>query len=387
MDTNAWLRAERRLFETRYRLCETAQSHPQMRDRNRSLSTDSTRDEDFAEALCAHPRRSRVPRTGDLWIGRRVSRAYDETEMKQLKRAIFIWLFMSAAVHAAVRLPGPLVEPDWLLAHLADEDLVVLDVQEPEAFIRHHVPNSVNWPFSQWRTGADARPPSSLLPLEDIAERLGRNGITETKPLVIVATGVTPADLSASARVFWTLKVLGHEEVAILNGGLLSYVNEHRGPFVSGAGKAHAPETYRASPNLDLLATAEWLHQSDMPRLDARSLAEFTGVVAGPGERPGTLPGAHHLPYDWLTKDGGGRLRPRGELDRLFQYAGVRDRAAVHFCHTGNRAALSWFVDFALMGNREARLYDGSMIEWGKDPALPIETRLDPGREPQGMTK
>jgi len=305
--------------------------------------------------------------------------------MNTLIRGIFIFFFMNASVQAAARLPGPLVEPDWLLAHATDKDLVVLDVQEPEMFMRHHVPNSVNWPFSQWRTDADAKPPSSLLPLEDIAERLGRIGIAETTPLVVVAMGASPADLSASARVFWTMKVLGHEEVAILNGGLLSYVNEQRGPFVSGAGKARTPVTYRATPNLDLLATAQWLNGSEMPRMDARSLAEFTGVVAGQGERPGTLPGAHHLPYDWLTKDGGGRLRPRNELDRLFRYAGLRDGAAVHFCHTGNRASLTWFVDFALMGNRDARLYDGSMIEWGKDPAMPIETRFDPSRAQSEM--
>ena len=298
--------------------------------------------------------------------------------MNTLMRGILVFFLLNAAVHAAVRLPGPLVEPDWLLAHAEEPDLVVLDIQEPEMFMRHHVPGAVNWPFSQWRTGADAKPPSSLLPLDKIAQRLGSVGITETTPLVIVAMGTSPADLSASARVFWTLKVLGHEKVSILNGGLLSYVNEQRGPFASGAGKARTPVNYDATPNLELLATTQWLKDSDMPRLDARTLAEFTGVLAGPGERPGTLPGAHHLPYDWLTKDGGGRLRSRGELDRIFQYAGVGNEAAVHFCHTGNRASLSWFVDFALRGNRDARLYDASMIEWGMDPALPIETRLDP---------
>lgn len=150
--------------------------------------------------------------------------------MDTLIRGMLVWFLMGTVVQAATRLPGPLVEPDWLLAHVMDKDLVVLDIQESEMFMRHHVRNSVNWPFSQWRSGAEAMPPNSLLPLDEMAERLGGIGVAETSPLVIVALGASPADLSASARVFWTSKVLGHEQLATLNGGLLSYVNEQRGP-------------------------------------------------------------------------------------------------------------------------------------------------------------
>lgn len=290
---------------------------------------------------------------------------------------LLILLSMQAAA-SALTLPGPLVQGDWLKANKDSPTLVLLDIQEPPAFMRHHVPGSINWPFSQWRTGDNANPPKSLPPLDDLAERLGSSGIAADSPVVIIATGTGSGDLSASARVFWTLKVLGHEQVAILNGGLASYVNEHRGAFESGPQQVQRdPVSYRAQPNLDLLADARWLQSSDMPRLDARSLGEFVGVIAGPGERPGTLPGARHLPFDWLTDGSGARLRGRESLDRLYAHAGLDGEAAVHFCHTGNRAALTWFVDYAVMGNREARLYDASMIEWGKDDLLPIETRLD----------
>lgn len=296
--------------------------------------------------------------------------------MSRFTRGVLIILMTGAAGLARSALPGPLIEADWLLANMADRGIVVLDVQEPDLFMRHHVPDAVNWPYSQWRSGDRTKPPKSLLPLDDMTERLGKLGISETTPLVIVAMGTSPGDLSAAARVYWSLKVLGHEQVSVLDGGLLSYVNAFGGPFVRGAAEVRQAVTYRATPNLDLLATTEWLRDSDMPRLDARSLGEFTGVIAGPGERPGTIPDAHHLPYDWLAKDGGGTLRSRAELDRLFEYAGIKGGAAVHFCHTGNRAALTWFVDYALMGNHDARLYDASMIEWGKDVSLPIETRL-----------
>jgi thiosulfate/3-mercaptopyruvate sulfurtransferase len=275
-------------------------------------------------------------------------------------------------------LPGPLVDGGWLLANADRPDLRVVDIQEPQLFRRHHVPGAINWPFDLWRSGADADPPKSLPPLDQLAAQLGQLGIAAETSVVIVDTGSSSGDLSASARVFWTLKVLGHEQVAVLDGGLSHYVNVHRGPFVSGAGKPREPVVYRPKPNRELLATADWLAGSSMPRLDARSLAEYVGVVSGPGERPGTLPGAKHLPYDWLTT-GDGRLRPREQLDRLFEHADIADQGAVHFCHTGNRASLTWFVDYAIMGNHEARLYDASMIEWGKQVERPIETALDLG--------
>jgi len=287
-------------------------------------------------------------------------------------------LLLMLASMAYASLPGSLVEGDWLKGNKALPELVLLDIQETPMYMRHHIPGSISWPFSGWRTGDNAVPPKSLVPVDTLSTRLGELGISPESRIVIITTGTSSGDLSAAARVYWTLKVLGHAEVAILDGGLLSYVNESAGRFASGPETTRRePVEYEASPNLDLLATAEWLQESDMERLDARSLGEYMGLVAGPGERPGTLPGARHLPFDWLTENSSGKLRSKTELDRLFEHAGIAGQPAVHFCHTGNRAALTWFVDYAVMGNDEARLYDASMIEWGKDEALPIETRLN----------
>lgn len=297
-----------------------------------------------------------------------------DVNMKIIRTLVAAALLAVSTTVFAV-LPGPLVEADWVLKNKGESGLVLLDVQEMPLFMRHHIEGSISWPFSEWRTGDNTSPPKSLMPLDELTQRLGKKGVSADSPVVIVATGTSSSDLSAAARVYWTLKVLGHEQVAILDGGLLSYVNEYRGAYATGREKARQSVTYEAKPNLDLLATAEWLNESSMLRLDARSLGEHVGLIAGPGERPGTLPGAAHLPFDWLTKNSSGRLRSKGELDRLFEHAGVAGKPSVHFCHTGNRAALTWFVDHALMGNQEARLYDASMIEWGKTD-LPIETRL-----------
>lgn len=278
--------------------------------------------------------------------------------------------------YADNRLPGPLADATWLKGLPTNHGITVIDIQEPDGFQRHHLEGAVNFPFSQWRTGNETNPPKSLPPLDVLADRLGKLGVTRETPVLIMALGTGPGDLSAAARAFWTLKILGHEQVSILDGGLAGFVNDHGGRFVSGAGASPTAVTYEAKPNMALLATADWIQSSKAPRLDARTLEERVGIIAGPGERPGTLQESVHLPYDWLAGEGGGKLRPLDDLKSLFKYAGLPNKGAVHFCHTGNRASLTWFVDYALMGNRDARLYDGSMIEWGKNKALPMETPI-----------
>jgi len=62
----------------------------------------------------------------------------------------------------------------------------------------------------------------------------------------------------------------------------------------------------------------------------------------------------------------------------LIDKAGVTPKdGAVHFCHTGNRASLTWFIDYAVLGNRKARLYDASMLEWARDPKRDIELKWE----------
>ena len=275
---------------------------------------------------------------------------------------------------AFAKLPGPVVDGEWLLKN--KNNVVIIDIQEPPLYSQHHIEGAINLPFSKWRTGDESNPPKSLPPITTLSDWLGGSGIKRTTPLVITSTGAGPGDMSASARVYWTLKVLGHEEAAILNGGLVSYVNEYGGKYTREITEPYKKATYDPKPNMELLATANWILSYEGQKLDARTLEEKVGLIAGDGERPGTLKGAKHLPYDWLV-DNAGKLRPQKELKSLFDYAGLSGNGAVHFCHTGNRASLTWFVDYELFGNKDARLYDGSMIEWGKDPSLPIQRDLN----------
>lgn len=290
----------------------------------------------------------------------------------------------AAAAEADGNAAPALVDAAWLKARI--DDVVVVDLQEPKAFQRFHIPGAANLPYGSWRTSAPKgnKNPAvlvSMMPdVADLETMLGAAGIGNEDHVVIVATGRSAGDLAAAARVFWTFKVLGHDAVSVLDGGLVAYAD-------AGGRLAKGPEqrretTFRATLRPELLPDAAAVaaaRSSGAQLVDARSEGEFVGLYTGDSdERAGTIPGAKHLPYDWVAVDGGARLRSRGALEQLFTARGIDPaQAQVHFCHSGNRAALSWFAAYAVLGNKEATLYDGSMMEWAQTEDRPVAAAIE----------
>ncbi|MGB0723018.1 MAG: sulfurtransferase [Gammaproteobacteria bacterium] len=267
------------------------------------------------------------------------------------------------------RASDPLVTASWMKENLYAPGQVVLDLQPPAMYQRYHIPGAINAPYEFWRTGDDGAP-GMLPPLERLERMLGRLGVSADSHVVLTTTGLDANHLAEAARVFWTLKLLGHQRVSVLDGGLNTYANEFGGKLDSGKVKPRFAN-YTASPDFSLLVTGEQMEQAlkdGVTLVDGRSRGEYLGIVTGGDEeRAGTIPGAINLPHHWLSEDSGGTLRDRASIERLFDFAGADTSAgAVHFCHTGSRAALNWFVDYAVLGNVGARLYDGSMSDWAR---------------------
>lgn len=272
-----------------------------------------------------------------------------------------------------------LVDAAWLKSNLGRSDLVVLDIQAPKDYQRFHVPGAVNEPYARWRTSGKEDPKGMLPPVERLESMIGGLGIDDTKTLVIVSTGRGAGDLAAAARVFWTFKVLGHDQVTVLDGGLVAYA-QARNPLESRVNRP-VPANFSARPDPDLMPTADGVkevidRQGEL--VDARSVGEFVGLFRGDEkERRGTIPTSKNLPYDWVTRDGSASLREAGVLKTLFATRVISSEGEqIHFCHSGNRAALTWFAAYAVLGNERARLYDGSMMEWARIPDLPMERQI-----------
>lgn len=292
-------------------------------------------------------------------------------------RGLFgVLLLFASTAHAGV---APLLDSAWLVKHQDDPGLVLLDIQPAEDFRRYHLPASVNAPYAQWRTD------EGMLPGVDYLERqLSRLGISRDDHVLIIATGLSAGDMAAAARVFWTLHVLGHEAMSVLDGGLAEYAQHYGVANLTTTVKVPKAATYKARPKFEEMPSTEQV-KAELTELmvlvDARSVAEYLGLRrGGPDERAGTLPGAYSLPFDWLTVEGGGKLLPTEAIRRLMTARGIPLTGQQrHFCHTGSRAALTWFAGYALLGNTQARLYDGSTAAWARRPDLPIERKLDLG--------
>ena len=284
--------------------------------------------------------------------------------------------------------PGPLVDAEWVAQNGCRDDVRVLDIRSEkidgesrEAYLQGHVPCAVHSDYVKagWRAKADGVP--GMLPAADRLERLiGGLGIDEPTQVVIAPLGQDAKSMAAAARVYWTFKALGHDRVSILDGGTRGYPREGSRALAKGAVTAE-PKAFVARPRPGMLVSRDEISRAaerGVALVDYRRADEHLGINRNAKtQRAGTLPGARNLPLEWLTADNGGTLRSPESLRQLMGLAGIDpDAPQIAFCNTGHNSSLGWFVASELLGNGDARLYDGSMAEWTRSSELPIERKV-----------
>ncbi len=278
-------------------------------------------------------------------------------------------------------IPAPVVSTGWLAAELGAADLVVVDAswslpsagRNPrEEFRRAHIPGAVFWDLDATSDPASDLP--HMLPPPDLlARQLGAHGIGNDTG--VVAYDGSGANLSA-ARLWWTLKVAGHEAVAVLDGGLGAWRAEGR-PLGTGE-TCPRPRPYRVRMRPELIASLDQVRgtvaDQSAQRLDARSRGRFAAAEPEPrpGLRGGHIPGARNLPYGELV-GADGRMLPLEELARRYRAAGIDlGRPVIASCGSGV-SACALALGLELLGHRRWAIYDGSWAEWGREGGPPIE--------------
>ncbi len=303
---------------------------------------------------------------------------------------VLVWAGLAGAARAA----EPLVDVAWVKANLATPGVVFLDLRgrlggaSKADYLQAHIPGAVYSDYLKdgWRIKDKNGTVGMLPPAEDLEKLIGGLGIANDSHVIVVANGTSALSMGTATRIYWTFKVLGHDQVSVLDGGMTAYLGARDqdgkpvNPLESGEVK-RPPATFQAALRADLLASKEQVEQAlgtGAVLVDNRPNNQYLGVNKhGKAKRYGTLPGARNLPENWVTVNGGGTFRDRATLKKLYAAAGVPTGGPqINFCNTGHWASLGWFVSHELLGNSAARLYDGSVVEWSADAAAPMERRV-----------
>ena len=286
--------------------------------------------------------------------------------------------------------PEALVGTEWLAAYLDDPHVRVVDSSfklpgitptAREDYDRGHIPGTVFFDIDDIAEPGTSLP--HMIPSPELfARKMEGLGIGDDDRIIVYDS----AGLSSAGRAWWMLRLFGHRNVALLDGGLPQWKADGRPLETAVPNPPLRRFTARFDPALvrDKHALLGNLATGREQVVDARAAGRFAGVAeeTRPGLRRGHIPGSRNLPYDRVTDPQTHRLRDAEALSELFRDAGVAlDRPIVTSCGSGVTACALAFA-LHLIGHPGAAVYDGSWSEWGLPGDTPVETGPAPAKTP-----
>jgi len=297
-------------------------------------------------------------------------------------------LVSAVAAAPLAALPGPLVDSAWLAAH--QKQVVILDVRtsSTDYIARGHIEGAVFLPWSAIRAGAGINGIELVGMLPSPAQfgaLMRKAGVNRDSAVVIVNGGRSAGQVTYATRLYWQMKYYGHDKVAILDGGMAAWRD-------ADLPVSHAKPQYPPAGNFvpgpgrkDILATTqdvvEAIETGTAALFDARDFGQYLGLYFNPAilTTGGHIPGAGFAPIDAFLAPGKvRRFVSPARLASAFRDLGA-EGTTILYCNTGHLASGTWFILHELIGNPNARLYDGSMHEWSKT-GHPVETRVPSAR-------
>lgn len=312
--------------------------------------------------------------------------------MKAILSGVIVALAMPVALAQSVKVPGPVVDTAWLAVNL--ERVQVVDVRSnPKSFaakpefeegpggkktlseVGGHIAGAHLIDMKAMRTDRQiaGNTVKYMIPTREAFESAVRTaGVSADKPIVLVPVGQEVADIDDALRVYWQFKIYGEDNIAVLDGGMAAWLIEGRAyqstvpPGHTGNWAARADRSAQFFADSDDVARA--IAGRNATLVDSRDARQFHGLVKRDYVgAAGHLEGAKLYPTDLLMKNAGGALKfmSPATYAGLMAGQGIDPKApAITYCNSGHLSSGTWFVLSELLGNRQARLYDGSLHQW-----------------------
>ncbi|MCZ6690073.1 MAG: sulfurtransferase [Planctomycetota bacterium] len=271
--------------------------------------------------------------------------------------------------------PEVLVSTQWVADHLNDPKVCLIECDvETSAYDQGHVPGAISW---NWQTDLQDQLRRGLATKEKFEELCSGSGLSPETTVVVYGDNQN----WFAAWALWQLKVYGHRDVRLMNGGRKRWVEEGRD--LSKDKPNITPSAYEArEPDTSIRAfrgeVFELLGQETYNLVDVRSPDEFSGkIISPPGlpetaQRAGHIPGAKNIPWSEATNEDG-TFKSISELEELYGSAGLsKDKKTIAYCRIGERSSHTWYVLKYLLGYEDVKNYDGSWTEWGNLIDAPI---------------
>ncbi len=269
-----------------------------------------------------------------------------------------------------------LVDAAWAQDHLNDPKVRFVEVDvDTSAYDQSHIPGAVGWNWTSQLSDGIRR---DIATRAEFSQLLSESGIGPDTTVALYGDN----NNWFAAWAYWQLKLYGHKDVRIINGGRKYWLDN--GLPLSVDVPSYPATNYRLpEPNFSLRAYRDdilpRLNDPSLILVDVRSPAEFNGeIIAPPGmsetaQRAGHIPGAKSVPWAQTVREDG-TFKSTDDLQALYAGKGVSgDQDIIAYCRIGERSSHTWFVLHELLGYERVRNYDGSWTEWGSLIGVPIE--------------
>ncbi|MDH3393307.1 MAG: rhodanese-like domain-containing protein [Desulfobulbaceae bacterium] len=316
--------------------------------------------------------------------------------MNRRPLGFIMYILLAALTGFAVSTPtaanaAPLVTTDWMAKNLNAKGLVLIDVRTAVNYSVGHLPGALSLPYGQWEPKNEDRECNLMPSPAQMTELLKKMGVNNSSHVVIYDHGNTTSDTTKGTSAVWIMEAMGHKNVSYLNGGFTKWTFEGRVIVSAKTGEKPAnpaPGDFVAKLDSSKVATLKDVTSSMKNKnailLDVRNTDQHFGFKKrGDVERFGHIPGSLSWPADFMTHAGINRapayVLDKGDLKTMAKGVGLpwswsKSENIIVYCNSSQFAGLGYFVLHDVLGYKNVKVYDASMLEYAADDNLPMTT-------------